>query len=155
MKKLEDYKGQKIAIHFPTYELWSRRKEINNSDDCPDIFWKNGAHYYAPFLSSGTGDCFKESHYYYKQFKILPSTDFLKEEFIYGQEHEFSNNEEIWFKRIFLCKTPSNVFISWNKDNETHGFWNYARKINTDRNEAITTIKELVSKFSINQNEVF
>lgn len=156
MKKLEDYKGQKIAIHFPTYELWLRRKEINPSDDCGDYWtsndYKKGV-YYLPFFYTNTGMCSKLEGL--KGYTILPATDFLEEEFIYGQEYEFSNDNKEWHKRIFLCKTPNNIFISWNK--KTNNDWNYkyARKINTERNEAITTIKELVSKFSINQNEVF
>lgn len=156
MKKLEDYKGQKIAIHFPTYELWLRRKEINPSDKIDDYKWEKNKEktvYYVDIFISGQFGAlgFAEAGGY----TILTATDFLEEEFIYGQEYEFSEDNEEWHKRIYLCKTPSNVFIAWNKDNELYATWNYARKINTERNEAITTIKELVSKFSINQNEVF
>ena len=157
MKKLEDYKGQKIAIHFPTYELWLRRKEINPSDYLKDKHWsdvyKEKTCYFVDFDKGGEYegiDWAKQNCY-----TILPATDFLEEEFVYGQEYEFSMDNKIWHKRQFLCKTPNNRFIAWNDDDKIHGIWNYSRKINTERNEAITTIKELVSKFSINQNEVF
>ena len=156
MKKLEDYKGQKIAIHFPTYELWLRRKEINPSDDLENFHWENGYIYYTPFEIDGKGDAYiSSSSEIQDNYTILPATDFLEDEFIYGQDYEFSNDNKKWHKKIYLCNTPNNRFIAWNKDNELHATWNYARKINTERTEAITTIKELVSKFSINQNEVF
>ena len=156
MKKLEDYKGQKIAIHFPTYELWLRRREINPSDDLKDEQWNiNKEHtcYFVDFNKAGERGCIDWA----KQnlYTILPATDFLEEEFVYGQEYEFSNDNKKWHKKIYLCKTPNNRFIAWNKDNELYATWDYARKINTERTEAINTIKELVSKFSINQNEFF
>lgn len=156
MKKLEDYKGQKIAIHFPTYELWLRRREINPSDDLEDKNWYNRENFcYNPFSYNGSGTYSYLDFYKKDGYTILPATDFLEEEFIYGQEYEFSEDNEEWHKRIYLCKTPNNIFIAWNKKTQTDWNWKYCRKINTERTEAITTIKELVSKFSINKNEVF
>lgn len=156
MKKIEDYKGQKIAIHFPTYELWLRRREINPSDKVLDEVWsryKENSCYFIDLSKNGDYDSLN----YGKSigYTILPATDFLEDEFIYGQYYEFSYDNKKWHKKIYLCKTPNNEFIAWDKDNELYATWNYARKINTERTEAITTIKELVSKFSINQNEVF
>ena len=156
MKKLEDYKGQNIAIHFPTYELWLRRKEINPSDKVLDEAWnryKENTCYFIDLSKNGDYDSLN----YGKSigYTIIPATDFLEDEFIYGQEYEFSEDNEEWHKRIYLCKTPNNIFIAWNEKTKTDWNWKYARKINTERTEAITTIKELVSKFSINQNEVF
>lgn len=159
MKKLEDYKGQKIAIHFPTYELWLRRKEINPSDDLKDENWninkENTVYYFDQSISGQFGNLNRTKDY---GFDVLPATDFLEEEFIYGEEYEFSDDESFkgFAKRQFLCKSPDDkYFITWNKESEIEAKWRYARKINTERSEAITTIKELVSKFSINKNEVF
>lgn len=91
MKKLEDYKGQKIAIHFPTYELWLRRKEINPSDSLCDDHWndygKEKTCYFTDDFKSGEVerlDYAKRNNY-----TILPTTDFLEDEFIYGQEYEY------------------------------------------------------------------
>ena len=64
-------------------------------------------------------------------------------------------DNKIWHKRQFLCEAPNNRFVAWNADNEIHKIWIYARKINTERNEDIAKIKELVAKHSINQNEIF
>lgn len=156
MKKLEDYKGQKIAIHFPTYELWLRRREINPSDDLKDEYWYNREFFcYNPFSDDGGGTYSCLNFYKSNGFTMFTATDFLEDEFIYRQEYEFSNDNKEWFKNIFLCKTPNNRFVAWSNEYEIVLSWKYARKINTERNEAITTIKELVSKFSINQNEVF
>ena len=157
MKKLEDYKGQKIAIHFPTYELWLRRKEINPSDTLSNEHFKDGFCYYTPFENNGKGDAYASEKRWLSRnnYTILPATDFLEEEFIYGKEYEFSDTKTNWVKRLFMAKTPCGKFIAYNEDSETAVSYIYARKINTERNEAITTIKELVSKFSINQNEVF
>jgi len=157
MKKLEDYKGQKIAIHFPTYELWSRRREINPSDELEDKNWftEQSETCCSPNDRNGKGQyCYKDL--YIKQgYTILPATDFLEEEFIYGQEYEFSEDNEEWHKRIYLCKTPNNRFIAWNKDNELYATWKYARKINTERNEAVATAKELIVNHNIKQDELF
>lgn len=159
MKKLEDYKGQKIAIHFPTYELWLRRREINPSDTCWDsIFRKKTSFYYYPF-EDGNGGTYSEKQTAIEDgYTILTATDFLEEEFIYGQEYEFSDNNNFKNKSIrkFIAKsTCGKYFITWSENSSCSGYYKYARKINTERTEAITTIKELVSKFSINQNEVF
>lgn len=160
MKKLEDYKGQKIVIHFPTYELWLRRREINPSDTCEDIFWdsyENKTCYY-PFGDNLKGEYGSLNYYQSNNYTILPATDFLEEEFIYGQEYEFSDNNNFKNKSIrkFIAKsTCGKYFITWSENSSCSGYYKYARKINTERTEAITTIKELVSKFSINQNEVF
>ena len=157
MKKIEDYKGQKIAIHFPTYELWLRRKEINPSDLLLDDDWnkkyKENTCYFVDLTKSGNYDSFN----YAKSisYTILPATDFLEDEFIYGQEYEFSNDNKEWYEHIFLCKTPNNRLVAWSNEYEIVLSWKYCRKINTERTEAISTIKELVSKHSINQNEVF
>lgn len=157
MKKLEDYKGQRIAIHFPTYELWLRRKEINPSDDLKDKYWHDDKSNTCYFIDDrtigefGSIDWAKNNNY-----TILPATDFLEEEFIYGQEYEFSNDNEFFAERQYIAKSPcGKYFITWNPKRKATSWFSYARKINTERNEAITTIKELVSKFSINQNEVF
>lgn len=157
MKKLEDYKGQKIAIHFPTYELWLRRKEINPSDTCEDIHWDSYENktYYYPFGDNLKGEYMNYGFAKDNSYTILPATDFLEEEFIYGEEYEFSNDNKKWYKHMFLCKTPNNKFVAWSNEYEVVLSWKYARKINTEKAEAITTIKELVSKHSINQNEVF
>ena len=163
MKKLEDYKEQKIAIHFPTYELWLRRKEINPSDDCGN-YWGEEEQvygiYYCPFSYNYTGRVLRISQK--SEYIIINATDFLEdfleEEFIYGQEYEFSDNNNFKNKSIrkFIAKsTCGKYFITWSENSPCSGYYKYARKINTERTEAITTIKELVSKFSINQNEVF
>lgn len=159
MKKLEDYKGQKIAIHFPTYELWLRRREINPSDTCKENHWnanKKNTIYY-PFDDKEKGEWSDLDYAERNGYTILPATDFLEDEFIYGQEYEFSSDEDFEYKKVrqFIGKTPCGKFVSYNESTKTTTVWEYARKINTERTEAITTIKELVSKFSINQNEVF
>jgi len=162
MKKLEDYKGQKIAIHFPTYELWLRRKEINQSDNCKNLHWnyyKEKTCYFTDDFESGEVECLDYAKE--KGYTILQVTDFLEYEFIYGQEYEFSDDEDFRIKTIAIygCINPikerkSEKHICFIKDGIVT-FFKYARKINTERTEAITTIKELVSKHSINQNEVF
>lgn len=159
MKKLEDYKGQKIAIHFPTYELWLRRKEVNPSDNLEDKNWftEQSETCCSPNNRNGKGQyCYKD--WYIEQgYTIMPATDFLEDEFIYGQEYEFSDNKDFKYVNIkrYLCKRPDGKFLAWDDIHNCPFTYNYARQINTERTEAITTIKELVSKFSINQNEVF
>ena len=158
MKKLEDYKGQKIAIYFPTYELWLRRREINSSDECSDNHWSVGDikyYYYLPFNNKEVGDTATLTYVRNRNYTILPATDFLEEEFIYGKEYEFSDFKNFKIKQpgTLIYKSKDNRFVSWNGGCAIT--YSYCRKINTERTEAITTIKELVSKFSINQNEVF
>ena len=78
MKKLEDYKGQKIAVHFPPFE-------------------------------DGFGGRYSEKQTAVKDgYTILPATDFLEEEFIYGQEYEFSDDEDFRIKTIAIygCINP-------------------------------------------------
>ena len=157
MKKLEDYKGQNIAIHFPTYELWLRRKEINPIDTCKDESWneyKDKMCYY-PFYDKLKGGYMGCAYAKDKNYTILPATDFLEEEFIYGQEYEFSDFKNFKIKQTgtLIYKSKDNRFVSWNGGCAIT--YSYCRKINTEKAEAIATIKELVSKFSINQNEVF
>lgn len=153
MKKLSDFQGQKIAIHFPTYELWLRRKEINPSDTCEDSFWEHCKEKMSCSLFySGDSGGFADIDYYKRQgFTILPATDFLEEEFVYGQEYEFSDNENFKYKEKskFISKLPDGYFVSFYEENGAVKTWKYCRKINTERNEAITTAKELITKFDI------
>lgn len=159
MKKLSDYKGQKIAIHFPTYELWLRRKEINSSDELEDKNWftEQSETCCSPNNRNGKGQfCYKD--WYIEQgYTILAATDFLEDEFIYGQEYEFSDDEEfrLRFTRHYIAKTPCGKFIGYDKEEEVAISWKYCRKINTERTEAITTAKELITKFDIKQAELF
>jgi hypothetical protein len=158
MKKLKDFEGQKIAIHFPTYELWLRRKEINPNDDCEDFLWdvyENNTCYFINYIGGSYEDLgFAEEGNY----TILPATDFLEEEFIYGQEYEFSNDDDFqsFCKRQYIAKSPCReYFISWNFNEKLPSWFKYCRKINTERTEAITTAKELINKFDIKQEELF
>jgi hypothetical protein len=160
MKKLKDFEGQKIAIHFPTYELWLRRREINPSDNLLDQYFKQGYCYYAPFDTNGRGDAYSSIDGFLKSknYTILPATDFLEEEFIYGQEYEFSNDDDFqsFCKRQYIAKSPCReYFISWNFNEKLPSWFKYCRKINTERTEAITTAKELINKFDIKQEELF
>lgn len=160
MKKLKDFKGQKIAIHFPTYELWLRRKEINPSDELEDENWiyKEETCYFVDFDKGGEYDYIGWAKI--NNYTILPATDFLEEEFIYGQEYEFSDSKN--FKNseilIFGCKNPIKnnhyKYFAFDKDGDVT-YYKYARKINTERTEAITTAKELIAKFDIKQDEIY
>ena len=160
MKKLKDFEGQKIAIHFPTYELQLRRREINPSDNCKDLFWDDNKETtcYNSHSRNGTGGYAGGSYYKSEGYTILPATDFLEEEFIYGQEYEFSDNGDFKPKstRQFVAKsTCGKYFITWSKNTSSSSYYKYARKINTERSESITTAKDLISKFDIKQEELF
>jgi len=162
MKKLSDYKGQKVVVNCPTEQEDLEFRKLMHSEG---LKWWTGRSY----LQITNWSNYKENTCYYfndgefsdidfykqKGYTILPASDFLEEDFVYGQEYEFSMDNKIWHKRQFLCKTPNNRFVAWNADNEIHKIWIYARKINTERNEDIAKIKELVAKHSINQNEIF
>lgn len=130
MKKLEDYKGQKIAIHFPNYELWLRRKEINPEDESLDSDFKDGYFYYDPFENNGKGQSYSTSEGYVenRNYRIFPALNFfLKDEFVFGEYYEFSKNKEIWIKERYLCKSPEGIFLSL--DSYNINTYRYARKI--------------------------
>lgn len=162
MKKLKDFEGKKIAIHFPTYELWLRREEINPSDNCKDGFWSVYNEKTCYFLEDREGGSYgnlglaEDGNH-----TILPATDFLEEEFIYGQDYEFSDSEDFKITRIALygCENPINKdgykYVVFLKEGGALFTFKYARKINTERTESITTAKELIAKFDIKQEELF
>ena len=162
MKKLEDYKEQKIAIRCKTDDEIRAILKLNNSVLNTDRLFD-----YLKTKGDGYKFCYRISDgYSYEDFyinqgcTIIPATDFLEEEFVYGQEYEFSDDEEFRNSEILIfgCENPIDKsgykYIAFTKNGFPYNF-KHARKINTERTEAITTIKELVSKFSINQNEVF
>ena len=159
MKKLKDFEGQKIAIHFPTYELWLRRKEINPTDTCKDRFWKDLKEKtgYSLLFSGDSGGFANIDFYKREGCTTLPATDFLEEEFIYGQEYEFSDDENFLIskKLFFVGKIENDDFIGRDKKNKKLFRSKHARKINTEHSEAITTAKELIAKFDIKQEELF
>ena len=67
----------------------------------------------------------------------------------------FSDDEDFkhYVRAQYLCKEPNGRFVCWNVKYSND--WNYCRKINTERNEAITTAKELITKFDIKQDEIY
>lgn len=157
MKKLKDFEGQKIAIHCKTDDEIRAILKLNNSTMDAELVirGKNRQSEGFEFAYRITDGWCSVKNYKNQGYTILPATDFLEEEFIYGQEYEFSYDKN--FKRVFneqfMCRLPNGIFVGWN-GKEMSGF-NYARKINTERTEAITTSKELITKFDIKKEELF
>jgi hypothetical protein len=160
MKKLKDFEGKKIAISCKTDDEIRAILELNNSTMTIKgvIANKNkkGTNYkFCYRISDGWSS---EDDYIQQGYTILPATDFLEEEFIYGQEYEFSNDDDFqsFCKRQYIAKSPCReYFISWNFNEKLPSWFKYCRKINTERTEAITTAKELINKFDIKQEELF
>lgn len=160
MKKLSDYKGQNVAVNCTTPE---------QAEAFCKLMHENGLKWYSgkSYLEKTNWENYKENTCYYFKlgefgniefyqrmgYPILPATDFLEEEFVYGQEYEFYSNNTNRFKEKYLCKTPDGKFVSY--DGATISLWDYCRKINTERSEAITTAKELITKFDIKQEEIY
>lgn len=164
MKKLSDYIGQKVAVNCTTPKQAEAFCKLMHENG---LKWSSGFSY----LESTNWEEYKEASCYTldsygyasnvflisEGYIILPATDFLEEEFVYGQEYEFSDCENFLSpqKRIFLCKIPNGEFMSWNNKNSLYASWKYCRKINTERSEAITKAKKLITKFDIKQEELF
>lgn len=167
MKKLSDYIGKKIAVNCTTPEQAEEFCKLMHENG---LKWITGS----SLLNSTNWDCYKKNTFYSidgvqvadkqfwldKGYEILPATDFL-EEFVYGQEYEFSDNEDfkLYYTQIFGCLYPNENdldlrYLSFDKSGRSYG-WKYCRKINTERNEAITTAKELITKFDIKQEEIY
>ena len=111
-----------------------------------------------PFGYDGKGSWSPLDYYIEKGYTILPATDFLEEKFVYGQEYEFSYEDDFmsFETRVFLCMSPvGERFIAWDKKSGLIEIFNYCRKINTERNEAITKAKELIRTFDVKQEEVY
>ncbi len=162
MKKLKDFEGKKIVVNCITLKqakAFCKLMHNNGLTWCTEASylkrtnWETHQENTCYYFNKGQYD----SCDFYKRegYTILPATDFLEEEFIYGQEYEFSYDKN--FKRVFneqfMCRLPNGIFVGWN-GKEMSGF-NYARKINTERIEAITTANELINKFDIKQEELF
>ena len=89
-------------------------------------------------------------------FQIIPASEFLQPEFEYLEEIEVSDYEGFPIdktrKEQYLVNRPDGKVVTWD------GFiicsWNYARKINHERTEAIRMIKELMQKFNISKDEI-
>lgn len=165
MKKLKDFKGQKIAVNCTTQEQAEAFCKLMHDNG---FKWVGGASYleYTNWKVYKQNTCYGFNKGEYSDLKccteegytILPATNFLEEEFIYGQEYEFSDNGDFKPKstRQFVAKsTCGKFFITWSKNTSSSSYYKYARKINTERSEAITTAKELIDKFDIKQEELF
>lgn len=91
-----------------------------------------------------------------RNYQIIPASEFLQPEFEYLQEIEVSNFDDFpinnTYKNKYLITRPDGKIVTWNE--VTTLSWNYARKINHERTEAITTIKELMQKFNISKDEI-
>lgn len=162
-KQLKDFEGQKIAISFTTYEDWLRRKEVNPKDTCKNKHWhdhKEETIYY-PFYDDNKGNFGSPNYAKTHNFTILQASDFLEDEFVYLQEYEFSDDKDFKCSTIALfgCKYPKDSQSPYNFlvfDERGYPFYfKYCRKINTEKNEAITKIKELVEKYNIDKKEIY
>jgi len=91
-----------------------------------------------------------------KGYQIIPASEFLQLDFEYLEEIEVSDFEDFPpnKKRIekYLVHIPDGKVVTWD------GFiicsWNYARKINHERTEAIRMIKEIMQKLNISKDEI-
>jgi len=89
-------------------------------------------------------------------YQIIPASEFLQPEFEYLEEIEVSDFEYFPKKGTmrleYISHSPDGKIIAW--DGSVTSSWNYARKINHERTEAITTIKELMQRFNISKDEI-
>ena len=168
MKKLKDFEGQKIAVNCTTQEQAEAFCKLMHDNG---LKWFNGDYYFPYTLwdrykqstcyDFNKGQFMDLQYYTEEDYTILPATDFLEEEFIYGQEYEFSDCEDFKITRIALygCENPINKdcykYVVFLKEGGTPFTFKYCRKINTERTEAITTAKELITKFYIKKDELY
>jgi hypothetical protein len=144
MKKLKDFEGKKIVVNCITLKqakAFCKLMHNNGLTWCTEASylkrtnWETHQENTCYYFNKGQYD----SCDFYKRegYTILPATDFLEEEFIYGQEYDFSDCEDFSSKRIykFGCMYPDNCdhdykYLAFNNDGYSLGF-KYARKINT------------------------
>ena len=83
-----------------------------------------------------------------------PSDVIIEDEFINGEEYEFSDDCKKWVEELFyIGKTRKGRYLSEN-ENGTISNWKYIRKPQTEKTKAIETIKELANKHNIKLSEL-
>jgi len=168
-KNIKDYIGTKTAI-------WIDAHTIEQENAIKDLLIADGritlwAHTYELKDFSGSevypeyclaldgkrlGGYVSKNYAESNNYQIIPASEFLQPEFEYLQEIEVSAYEDFPYKnkRQYIATLPNGKIVALNKDTELVGSWNYARKINSERTEAISTIKELMQKFNISKDEL-
>ena len=168
-KNIKDYIGTKTAIlidaHTPEQE--NDIKDLLLADGRITRWYSGDAlHEYKVFgniekpycldLSELSLTFISKSEAKSKGYQIIPASEFLQLDFEYLEEIEVSDFEDFPIdktrKEKYLVHIPDGKVVTWD------GFiicsWNYARKINHERTEAIRMIKELMQKFNISKDEI-
>ena len=145
------------CIACPTQDIFNQIRALNPNDNCKDKHWETYKEetQYTPFFNGVKGAYGPLNHAKQKGFTIHQPEQFLKPQFDHLEEIEVSRDGKEWFlKNLFIGFLSGGLVVTENKINKLVGVWNYARKINNERNEAIAQIKELMEKFNIKKEEL-
>ena len=168
-KNIKDYIGTKTAIlidaHTPEQE--NDIKDLLLADGRITRWYSGDAlHEYKVFgniekpycldLSELSLTFISKSEAKSKGYQIIPASEFLQLDFEYLEEIEVSDFEgfEGSVIRKYIATLPNGKIFTLTENGESALPWKYARKINHERTEAITTIKELMQKLNISKDEL-
>jgi hypothetical protein len=75
------------------------------------------------------------------------------EHFENGEEVEVSDKGDVWYKYYYVGKSRDGLFAV-ESENCNLKWFEFIRKLNPERTKAIETIKELIEKFNIKNEEI-
>lgn len=173
-KNIKDYIRTKTAIWIDAHTIeqenaikdllladggitrWVNKSALKELSYLSDYTKKQG--YCLSFYNVNTIVRDTKKYYERQGYQIIPASEFLQPEFEYGEDIEVSDYEDfpvdMTHKRKYITTLQNGKIFTLTENGEYALHWKYARKINHELTEAITTIKELMQKFNISKDEI-